>query len=91
MVQWYSRNSKSYLYENCLLIGELAIRRTKLTLIVPLGTKYDLLIEQLLIGEHDCICIKIVVTPVFGLQLFDEICLTLKSKSLYSSSPFCCS
>ena len=34
------------LHEICLLISELAIRRTNLTLIVRLGTKSDLLIEQ---------------------------------------------
>ena len=42
------------LHEICLLIDELAITQTNLTLIVPLGTKSDLLIEQLLIGEHYC-------------------------------------
>ena len=34
------------LHEICLLIGELAIRQTNLTLIVRLGSKSDLLIEQ---------------------------------------------
>ena len=34
------------LHEICLLIGALAIRRTNLTLIVRLGFKSDLLIEQ---------------------------------------------
>ena len=34
------------LHEICLLIGELAIRGTKLTLNARLGTKSDLLIEQ---------------------------------------------
>ena len=34
------------LHEICLLIGELAIRRTNVTLIGRLGTKSDLLIEQ---------------------------------------------
>ena len=42
------------LHEICLLIGELAIWRTNLTLIVSLGAKSDLLLEQLLIGEHYC-------------------------------------
>ena len=34
------------LHEICLLIGELAIRGTKLTLNARLGTKSNLLIEQ---------------------------------------------
>ena len=34
------------LHEICLLMGELVIGRTNLTLIVPLGTKCDLLMEQ---------------------------------------------
>ena len=34
------------LHEISLLIGEFAIRRTNLTLIVRLGAKSDLLIEQ---------------------------------------------
>ena len=34
------------LHTICLLIGELAIRRTNLILIARLGTKSDLLIEQ---------------------------------------------
>ena len=49
------------LHEICLLIGELAIRRTNLTLIARLGDKSDLLIEQyillieqLQIGEPYC-------------------------------------
>ena len=42
------------LHEICLLIGELAIRGTKLTLNARLGTKSNLLIEQLLLGEHHC-------------------------------------
>ena len=37
------------LHEICLLIGELAIRRTNLSLIVRLGTK-----SELLMGEHYC-------------------------------------
>ena len=46
------------LYEICLLIGELAIRGTKLTLNARLGTKSNLLIQQLLLGEHYCILIN---------------------------------
>ena len=42
------------LHEICLLIGELAIRETKLTLNARLGTKSNLLIEQFLLGEHYC-------------------------------------
>ena len=42
------------LHEICLLIGELAIRGTKLTLNDRLWTKSNLLIEQLLLGEHYC-------------------------------------
>ena len=38
--------SQSHFAHICLLIGEHAIARTNLTLIVPLGTKSDLLIEQ---------------------------------------------
>ena len=34
------------LHEICLLVGELAIRGTKLTLNARLGTKSNLLIEQ---------------------------------------------
>ena len=51
------------LHEIFLLIGELAIKRTNLTLIVRLGAKSDLLIEQyselgkLLI--HELCCMKI--------------------------------
>ena len=48
-LQWCSRNSKSHFARNLL-----ANRRTNFTLIVRLGTKSDLLIEQLLIGEHYC-------------------------------------
>ena len=48
-IQWCSRNSKSHFARNLL-----ANRRTNLTLIVHLGTKSDLLLEQLLIGEHYC-------------------------------------
>ena len=50
IVQWCSRNSKSHFAGNLL-----ANRRTNLTLIVRLGAKSDLLIEQLLISEHYCI------------------------------------
>ena len=39
------------LHEICLLIGELVIRGTKLTLNARLGTKSNLLIEQLLIEQ----------------------------------------
>ena len=49
--------SSSILHEICLLVGEFAIRGTKLTLNARLGTKSNLLIEQLLFGEHHCICI----------------------------------
>ena len=42
------------LHEICLLICELAIRGIKLTLNARLGTKSNLLIEQLLLGEHHC-------------------------------------
>ena len=49
-IQWCSRNSKSHFAGNLL-----ANRRTNLTLIVRLGAKSDLLIEQLLISEHYCI------------------------------------
>ena len=42
------------LHEICLLIGELAIRGTKITLNARLGTENNLLIEQLLLGEHYC-------------------------------------
>ena len=48
-IQWCSRNSKSHFARNFL-----ANRRTNLTLIVRLGAKSDLLIEQLPIGEHYC-------------------------------------
>ena len=48
-LQWCSRNIKSHCARNLL-----ANRRTDLTLFVRLGTKSDLLIEQLLIGEHYC-------------------------------------
>ena len=48
-IQWFSRNSKSHFARNLL-----ANRRTNLTLIVRLRTNNDLLIEQLLIGEHYC-------------------------------------
>ena len=50
------------LQEISLLIGELAIRGTKLTIIAGLGTENKLLIEQyillleLLLGEHYCTC-----------------------------------
>ena len=43
-----------FLHEICLLIGELAIRGTKLKLNARLGTENNLLIEQLLLGEHYC-------------------------------------
>ena len=43
------------LHEISLLISELAIRGIKLTLNARLGTKSNLLIEQLLLGEHHCI------------------------------------
>ena len=42
------------LHKICLLVGELAIRGTKLTLNARLGIKSNLLIEQLLLGEHYC-------------------------------------
>ena len=45
-IQWSSRNSKSHFAEICLLIGELAIRGTELTLNARLGTENNLLIEQ---------------------------------------------
>ena len=68
------------LHEICLLISELAIRRTNLTLIVHLGIKSDLLIgqyclllEQLLIGEHYCnyylVTVKLDMTYPLGVLL----------------------
>ena len=42
------------LHEIDLLIGELVIRGTKLRLNARLGTENNLLIEQLLLGEHHC-------------------------------------
>ena len=41
-----SRASKSHLHEIWLLIGELAVRGTELTLNARLGTENNLLIEQ---------------------------------------------
>ena len=54
LVQWCSRNSKSHFARNLL-----AITRTNLTLFVRLGTKSDLLIENIAIrvianSEHYC-------------------------------------
>ena len=43
------------LHEISLLIGELAIRGTKLTLNGGLGKEIKLPLEQLLLGEHYCI------------------------------------
>ena len=51
------RSSNSFLHEISLLIGELAIRGTKLTLNTGLRTENKLLIEQseqLLLGEDYC-------------------------------------
>ena len=69
ILQWCSRNSKRILYEICLLIRELAIRRTNLTLIVRLGTKSDLLI-----GKHYCtksqllfVCLLVVKVRYIGM------------------------
>ena len=62
ILQWCSRNwliASRILHEICLLIGELAIRGTKLILNARLGTKSNLLIEQLLLGEHFCIRLSI--------------------------------
>ena len=42
------------LHEICLLIGEPAIRGTKPTLNARYGIKSNLLLEQLLLGEHYC-------------------------------------
>ena len=52
------------LHEISLLIGELAIRGTKLTLNARLGTENNLLIEQLLLSEHYCIS-NLVITGVY--------------------------
>ena len=58
------------LHEICLLIGELAIRGTILTLNARLGTKSNLLIEQLLLGEHYCIiCLTIGVNDEYSSDL----------------------
>ena len=51
--------SSRILHEICLLIGELAIRGTKLTLNARLGTENNLLLEQLLLGEHYCMHIAL--------------------------------
>ena len=55
-LQWCSRNSNSHFARNLLLIGGVAIRGTKFTLNAGLGTENKLLIHQLLLGEHYCIC-----------------------------------
>ena len=46
------------LHEICFIVGELAIRGTELSLNARLGTENNLLLEQLLLGEHRCILIR---------------------------------